>query len=692
MPVYLCQSGSEEPEPWRYGIQVYASPFNIDLSDVTPRAGRDLVVASNISEQPTTAGHPIRRVRHAEVVLVDDVCVAHERYWLRLRWPGSKGGFAGYIAMGLVTETPKQDLNLPENQELRFIVEGAPGENEMGGNAEDDFFLEKDDDPSREEDRPDSGSMESPSEPLEASSSATLTCLRTGVPFPSAAAMPLLAAYDDGFQPPAALPSFFATEPVFCRICREGLHDDADEDQPAPTAATEGEEIAGRNTSDALLGDEADDDEPVEETWSLMAQHTAGPVQPHPSYIANSEALQNPFLAPCECAGSMAFVHYLCVEQWRCRSRHPKAMNGHNCETCGAAYTLPPPLERPNHLHQLDQEDWLEAMPPHVMQALRQPHFCWQVGAAIVRRRWLRPLAPIVMSPIVALYCRARRLLKKRGVSRRRWACSLCRRRARWKCVRCLRSYYCSRQCQNVSWHILHKHVCYKPSRLWASVLAYGVATLALFPGILRDPLMYDLGLCLIPTSFVIMGVIGGGAAMAMKRFAGMDVRGRFLEMIVLACTIYLFAISWGLVRGFFGDTSACLGAFGEYYVAEDDAENWYILHAVRKVILQQGKSYYGLWDRLPRKLNSVWFQAAVCSDTCHASDCCFEHLPKANPDFFLAEHGGSKCAADLIGVAWLHIIAFATFVGCAIWKQQERERRRHGRRPVRGEWRLHQD
>lgn len=52
------------------------------------------------------AGLPIRRVRHAEVVLVDDVCVAFDRYWLRLRWPGRKGGFAGYIALGKVSQEP----------------------------------------------------------------------------------------------------------------------------------------------------------------------------------------------------------------------------------------------------------------------------------------------------------------------------------------------------------------------------------------------------------------------------------------------------------------------------------------------------------------------------------------------------------------------------------------------------------
>ena len=36
--------------------------------------------------------NPIRRVRHAEVVLVDQTLVAYGRTWLRLRWPGDQGG------------------------------------------------------------------------------------------------------------------------------------------------------------------------------------------------------------------------------------------------------------------------------------------------------------------------------------------------------------------------------------------------------------------------------------------------------------------------------------------------------------------------------------------------------------------------------------------------------------------------
>jgi hypothetical protein len=221
-------------------------------------------------------------------------------------------------------------------------------------------------------------------------------------------------------------------------------------------------------------------------------------------------------------------------------------------------------------------------------------------------------------------------------------------------------------------------------------VVVYGATTLVLVPGILRDPLMYDLGVCLIPVSFVVMAILGGGLAMAMKKFTGLDLRGRLLEMVVVTCTMAVSLVSWGLVKGFFGDVSSCRGDFGEFNVPATEVENWYMLHAIRKFILRPGQKYYGLWDSLPRKLDNGWFQAALCSE--NKGPGCFEYLPKANADFFLAEEGGAKCAADLMGVAWLHVLAALTFVGCFIWKQQERQRRRQGRRPVRGEVRFHQD
>lgn len=743
MPVYLCQPGAGHAEPWRHGIQVYATPCPIDSK--TPvhagGGGRDLVVANwtpnnntgaeNDDSSPETregtatvtastlaGGFAVRRVRHAEVVIVDDICIAYDRYWLRLRWPGHKGGFAGYIAMGIVSETHRMDprpkgtcegvgrwknrntqvdavfvdYHVSHAKKCHFFfftelaLPGTSRDFDRSESLEDRGSQEETDldDPTREEAH-ESGSM-SASEPFE--SAQLLACLRTGLSFQSSPAMKLMAVYDDGITPTISLAPF-PTEPVFCRICREGLHDDADEEQPSSAAEdTEG------NTRDLSSRDFDDEDamgEPVASEPTSIRVSDKGPETPHPAYNANSHALENPMLAPCECSGSMAFVHYLCVEQWRCRSRHPEAHNGLNCETCGSTYSLPPPSARPANVAAMEQEDWLDAMPPHVMQALRQPHIWWQIGAAIVRRRWLRPIAPVLMSPVVALYCRARRLLKKRGVARRRWACSLCRRRARWKCVRCLRSYYCSRQCQNVSWHIVHKHVCYKPVRFWWSTVVYGVATLALFPGILRDPLMYDLGLCLIPVSFIVTGILGGGVATLLKKAAGVDLRGRFLEAAVVLVTLWLTVVSWGLVKGFFGDSSACRGALGSFDVTEEQlSSSFNTLRSIRAVLLRPGEAYYLMWDRLPFMLGS-WVSTAFCTN--EETHGCFKHLPDANADFFLQEEtGGGRCASDLVLVMWLYIAAVFTLSGSTVWKRHERQRRAVARRPARGEARLHED
>ena len=426
----------------------------------------------------------------------------------------------------------------------------------------------------------------------------TLRCLRTGVVFPSSSVMNLLSNYDDGLVPPVTIP--FEGQHVFCRICRDGLHDDDENGE--------------------------------------------------------TEAGDNPLLAPCECSGSMAFVHYLCVEQWRCRSRHPEARNGTHCETCSKPYALPPPSSRP--VSQVEEE-WLEAMPPHVMAALRQPHFGWQLGAALVRRRWFRPMAPVIVSPLVALYCRARRLLKKRGVSRRRWACSLCRRRARWKCVRCLRSYYCSRQCQNVSWHIVHKHVCYKPSRFWWSVVVYGSLLLALIPGILRDPLLYDLAFSFVPPSFYIMAVLGGGLASLLKRICGVDVRGRGLELMVVVLTAWLVYISWGIVWGMFGEPDACVGVMGASY------ESSTFMTGVDRFVLQPARTYFMLLDKSAMRYDRV--RNLLCTSK---DGGCFPFLSKASPESLLER---DACVGDVQLVSGLWLAAGATLALSAVVKKRRR-------------------
>lgn len=471
--------------------------------------------------------------------------------------------------------------------------------------------------------------------------------------------MELLCSYDDAISPPVALPPLSEGNSVFCRICREGVHDIAD-DEPSPEKA---DAISERNMfmtveRNSIHPSADNDSQPMLETAADTT--TMGPVHPHPRYYSNSAAAENPLLAPCECAGSMAFVHYLCVEQWRCRSRHPEARNGLNCETCKKPYALPPPTSRPVALL---EEEWLEAMPPHVMAALRQPHICWQIGAAIVRRRWLRPMAPIIMSPLVALYCRARRLLKKRGVSRRRWACSLCRRRARWKCVRCLRSYYCSRQCQNVSWHIVHKHVCYKPARFWWSMVAYGTAVLVGIPGILKDPFVYDLALSFLPISFYVMAILGGSLAAAFKKASGVDLRGRLLEFIVVIATLWLVWISWGLVWAFFGDTHRCVGV-------ASGIESARLKRVLSKFILTPLQKWFLFWDQLVGKSK---LRSWVCSSETGG---CFSHLPYSNPDNLF---DNQKCASDFSLVVYLWMAAGATLTGMTLWKKR---RRANGVRP----------
>jgi hypothetical protein len=109
MPVYLTVPGYQSSTPWRSTTQVFAHPVEIvpDDEDPAPSATEDAATAEGVvpDEQPRvlslyrSSPHVIRRLRHSEIILVDDVCIAYGRYWLRLRWPGHRGGFAGYVAL-----------------------------------------------------------------------------------------------------------------------------------------------------------------------------------------------------------------------------------------------------------------------------------------------------------------------------------------------------------------------------------------------------------------------------------------------------------------------------------------------------------------------------------------------------------------------------------------------------------------
>ena len=98
--------------------------------------------------------------------------------------------------------------------------------------------------------------------------------------------------------------------------------------------------------------------------------------------------------------------------------------------------------------------------------------------------------------------------------------------------------------------------------------------------------------------------------------------------------------------------------------------------------MMKPAEKWFLMWDRL--SLNSgQWLRKALCTQQ---EEGCFEHLHKANADFFFQEHGGGKCAADLSLVSWLFMSAGIVAVGSHVLKRRERQRRA-ARRP-----RPHQD
>ena len=152
---------------------------------------------------------------------------------------------------------------------------------------------------------------------------------------------------------------------------------------------------------------------------------------------------------------------------------------------------------------------------------------------------------------------------------------------------------------------------------------------------------------------------IGGGFATLLKKSAGVDLRGRMFEITILLLTVWLFSVCWGLVGGFFGDTSKCRGAFGSIGIANED-EQPLLLRSLRRVVIQPSETWFLMLDRIG--LNSgKWGRWMLCMEQ---EDGCFEHLHKANADFYSEEHGGGKCASDLSLVSSMFLTAGAVAAG----------------------------
>jgi len=268
--------------------------------------------------------------------------------------------------------------------------------------------------------------------------------------------------------------------------------------------------------------------------------------------------------------------------------------------------------------------------------------------------------------------------------------------------VRCLRSYYCSRQCQNVSWHIVHKHVCYKPARFGWSMVVYGGLMLWFIPGISEYPLLYDLGLSFLWLSFGCMGILGGGVATALKRGLGLDIRGRTLEGIVVGFTIAFAGMLWGLIWGFFVGEEQCWGVGEQFGWGTSSSPvinlppsvytplSWHLPHWGGKDIVQQEESKLGPTltvvqnfilvpgKHIVRYLDSLLLQLDpritrwLCTDD-QSEPFCLEIARDANPDFITpSPNGESHCGSDMHLAAYVFLLAFFFLAFGYVWRRRE--------------------
>ena len=174
----------------------------------------------------------------------------------------------------------------------------------------------------------------------------------------------------------------------------------------------------------------------------------------------------------------------------------------------------------------------------------------------------------------------------------------------------------------------------------------------------------------LVPINFITLGISFGGIASTLKRSSGIDIRGRILEIIVVALTLLLTCVTSGLVRGFFGDAcwgmlapsqpeqGACipsnLGIEGCY----EDEDSIPTLHGpfypaiLNKVLLdvpfRQLQLWYIKWDFVVTKLGfvSTRFLCFPTEDgnTDYENIGCSPHIRKINPQFY----SEPSCSTDL--------------------------------------------
>lgn len=227
------------------------------------------------------------------------------------------------------------------------------------------------------------------------------------------------------------------------------------------------------------------------------------------------------------------------------------------------------------------------------------------------------------------------------------------------------------------------------------------------FPGVLRDPVVYDLGLSCLLGSFVVMGIIGGSIATSLKRGVGIDIRGRSLELTVVVLTLWMTCVAWGLVWGFFGESSRCWGSFSgiadllsnsdgnEEVVGADDGElepvplprngpvtDDTVALLWLRLVFRPSKLAIGSLDKIVARSGPLvgrFLCRAGDDDGNGGASACLPMARKANPEFFLPENGGEKCVADIYTVTAFLMLAGGAMTLSSFMKRRERERRNAG-------------
>jgi hypothetical protein len=210
---------------------------------------------------------------------------------------------------------------------------------------------------------------------------------------------------------------------------------------------------------------------------------------------------------------------------------------------------------------------------------------------------------------------------------------------------------------------------------------------------------IYDAMVTLVPVNFITLGIIGGGIASTLKRFSGIDIRGRILEIIVVLLTLLLTGITSGLVRGYFGDSSRCWGVLasspnegvesptitGPFYLS--------ILNTLLiDIPLRQMKLWYLRWDLIFSKLGFV-SRRLLCvptpdGNTDYSTYGCSSSTRSINPGFYLED----KCSADMSLVVGVWLTAVCVLLMGNVYRQLRGARRNNAAVAHRGQRRPHQD